>query len=49
MDGQEHHDKNPNQYQRMLRFFADRFIEPVDELLHPFGSFERRGRFKHHA
>src|SRR5215469_4013144 len=49
MDGQEHHNENRNQYQRMLRFFADRLIEPVDEFLHPAGSFEWRGSLKHDA
>src|SRR5215472_8394785 len=49
MDGQEHHNENPNQYQRMLRFFADRLIEPIDEFLHPAGRLERRCRFKHNT
>jgi hypothetical protein len=44
MDGQKHHNENPNQYQRMVRFFADRLIEPIEEFLHPAWRFEwRRG------
>jgi hypothetical protein len=49
MDRQEHHDENPNQYQWMLRFFANRVVEPIDEFLHPSGRFERCGRFKHNT
>ena len=49
MDGEEYHNKTPNQYQPMLRFFADRLIEPIDEFLHPPWCFEWRGRFKHNA
>src|ERR1700757_3158519 len=49
MDGQEHHNENPNQYQRMLRFFADRLMEPIDEFPHPAGRFEWCGCFKHNA
>src|SRR5262250_1324661 len=47
MDRQEHHNENPNQYQRMLRFSADRLIEPIDKFLHPAGRFEWCGGFKH--
>src|SRR5215470_575598 len=49
MDCQEHYNENPNQYQWMLRFFADGCIEPVDEFLHPAGGFERRSRFEHNT
>src|SRR5262249_60995917 len=49
MDCQEHYNENPNQYQRMLRFFADRHIEPVDEFFHPAGRFEWHGCFKYNA
>src|SRR5215469_4146915 len=49
MDGQEHHNENPNQYQGMLRFFANRLIEPINEFLHPAWRLEWRRRFEHDA
>src|ERR1700756_1440242 len=49
MDGQEHHNENPNQYQRMLGFFTDRLIEPVDEFLHPAWRLEWCRRFENNA
>ena len=49
MDSQEYDNEDPNQYQRMLRFFADRLIEPIEEFFHPPRRFEWRGRFKHNA
>jgi len=49
MDCQEHHNENPNQYQRMLRFFADGRIEPIDEFLHPAWRLEWRRRFEYNA
>jgi hypothetical protein len=33
----------------MLRFLADRPIEPIDEFLHPARRLEWRRRFKHDA
>src|SRR5262249_23281036 len=49
MDGQEHHNENCNQDQRMLRFFANRIIEPIDEFLHPAWGLEWRRRLEHNA
>src|SRR5215471_6867704 len=49
MNGQEYHNENRYQYQRMLRFFVERFIEPIDELFHPTWRFEWRSGFKHNA
>jgi hypothetical protein len=47
MDSQEHHNEDPNQHQRMVGFFTDRLVEPIDEFLHPLRRFEWRGGFKH--
>lgn len=49
MDRQEHRSEDPNQYQRMVRFLARRFIEPTDEFLHPAWRFEWRSSFKQHS
>ena len=46
---EEYDNKNPNQYQGMVRFFADGLIEPLDQFFHPSGRFKWRGGLKYHA
>jgi hypothetical protein len=46
IDRQEHRYKNPNQYQPMPHFSADRLIEPIDEFVHAAARFKWRSRFR---
>jgi hypothetical protein len=49
MNCQKYDDKNPNQYQRMLRFFLDGLIEPLDQFRYPAWCFKGCRRLEDYA